>query len=327
MAKKTDDIDALLEKIRKNNGEDSIMRLDGPPQRVDVIPSGCLSLDVALGIGGYPRGRIIEIYGPESAGKSTLTLHAIAEVQKLGGLAAFIDAEHALDPIYAQKLGVDTSKVLISQPSSGEQALKIAEELVDSKMVDLIVIDSVAALTPQAELDGDIGDSHVGLHARLMGQAMRMLAGKVSKNAATLIFINQLRLKIGVLYGSPETTTGGQALKFYSSVRIDVRKREKTKDKDGEDDGNRTVFKVVKNKLAVPFREADVEIKWGVGIDRTGDILTCAVNRGLVEKAGNWYSYGGVKLGMGFNTVAEKLRGDPKLLGDIEQRVRKELLP
>lgn len=324
---KKDGIEELLASIRKSHGENSIMRLGGPVEPVAVIPSGCLSLDVAMGIGGYPRGRIVEVFGNEASGKTTLSLHAIAEIQKQGGTAAFIDAEHALDLKYAGALGVDVGKLLLSQPDNGEQALNIVEDLVDSTMIDLIVVDSVAALTPKSEIDGDMGAHHVGVHARLMSQALRKLAGTASKSATTILFINQQRQKIGVLYGSPVTTTGGVALKFYASIRIDVSKKEQVKDGEGDATGNRTVCKVVKNKLAPPFREADVEIRWGSGIDRASDVLGCAVSRGLVEKSGSWFSYAGERLGQGFNTVAEHLRAHPKLFEAIEGRLRKELLP
>lgn len=310
-----------MDQITKQFGDGSIMKL-GEAKKVDVelLPSGALSLDIALG-GGYPKGRIIEIYGPESSGKTTLTLHAIAEIQKQGGTAAFIDAEHALDPAYAKKLGVDTDNLLVSQPDNGEQALEIAETLVRSNAVDLIVIDSVAALVPQAEIDGDMGDSHMGLQARLMSQALRKLTGIISKSKATVIFINQIRMKIGVMFGNPETTTGGNALKFYASVRLDIRRIGQLKV--GEDIiGNRTKVKIVKNKIAPPFRTAEFDIMYNEGISRTGDVLDLAVDRGVVGKSGAWFDYKEEKIGQGREAVKNYLKENPKVLGEIEKTVR-----
>jgi recombination protein RecA len=284
------------------------------------LPSGSLSLDIALG-GGYPKGRIIEIYGPESSGKTTLTLHAIAEIQKQGGTAAFIDAEHALDPAYAKKLGVDTDNLLVSQPDNGEQALEIAETLVRSNAVDLIVVDSVAALVPQAEIDGDMGDSHMGLQARLMSQALRKLTGIINKSKATVIFINQIRMKIGVMFGNPETTTGGNALKFYASVRADIRRIGQIKE--GEEIiGNRTKVKIVKNKIAPPFRVAEFDIMYNEGISKTGDVLDLAVQHGVVGKAGAWFDYNDAKIGQGREQTKKYLKENPKVLAEIEKKVR-----
>ncbi len=315
-------VDDLIARVRKDHGEDSIMRLGTqPPKPCDVISSGSLSVDEALGVGGFPRGRIIEIFGPESSGKTTLALHAIAQAQALGGVAAFVDAEHALDLTYAKALGVDVKALLVSQPDSGEQALSIVETEAESGVVDIIVVDSVAALTPQAELDGEMGEATMGVHARLMSQAMRKLTGKVAKASCVVIFINQLRSKIGVIYGSPEVTTGGNALKFYASMRIDVRRREQLKT--GDDAyGNRTQIKVVKNKLAPPFKEVDVNIVWGKGIDRVEDIFTVGVNRGVIEKAGAWYSHGGERIGQGVNNCVKNLTEHPEWLAKIESEVR-----
>jgi len=310
-----------MDQITKQFGDGSIMKL-GEAKRVDVelLPSGALSLDVALG-GGYPKGRIIEIYGPESSGKTTLTLHAIAEIQRQGGTAAFIDAEHALDPAYAKKLGVDTDNLLVSQPDNGEQALEIAETLVRSNAVDLIVVDSVAALVPQAEIDGDMGDSHMGLQARLMSQALRKLTGIINKSNATVIFINQIRMKIGVMFGNPETTTGGNALKFYASVRIDIRRIGQLKV--GEEIiGNRTKVKIVKNKIAPPFRTAEFDIMYNEGISRTGDVLDLAVEHGVVGKSGAWFDYKDEKIGQGREAVKTYLKENPKVLAEIEKSVR-----
>jgi recombination protein RecA len=310
-----------LGSIEKNYGKGSIMRLgDAKAVEVPTISTGSISLDLALGIGGYARGRILEIYGPESSGKTTLTLHAIAECQKSGGVAAFIDAEHALDPTYAKKLGVNVDDLLVSQPDHGEQALEIADTLVRSGAVDIIVIDSVAALVPKAEIEGEMGDSHVGLQARLMSQALRKLTGTVQKSHCTLVFINQIRMKIGVMFGSPETTTGGNALKFYASQRLDIRRIATLKS--GEDAiGNRVRVKVVKNKLAPPFKACEFDILFGQGISRSGDVLDLAVNENIVEKSGAWYSYGGDRLGQGRDNVRSFLEENPSILAEIEQKV------
>ena len=310
-----------MEQITKQFGDGSIMKL-GEAKKVDVelIPSGALSLDIALG-GGYPKGRIIEIYGPESSGKTTLTLHAIAQVQKEGGTAAFIDAEHALDPAYAKKLGVDVENLLVSQPDNGEQALEIAETLVRSNAVDLVVVDSVAALVPQAEIDGDMGDSHMGLQARLMSQALRKLTGIINKSKTTVIFINQIRMKIGVMFGNPETTTGGNALKFYASERLDIRRVGQIKS--GEDIiGNRTRVKVVKNKIAAPFRTAEFDIMYNDGISKTGDVLDLAVQHGVVGKSGAWFDYNDAKIGQGREAAKTYLKENPKVLEEIDKKVR-----
>lgn len=310
-----------MDQITKQFGDGSIMKL-GEAKKVDVelLPSGSLSLDIALG-GGFPKGRIIEIYGPESSGKTTLTLHAIAEMQKQGGTAAFIDAEHALDPAYAKRLGVDTDNLLVSQPDNGEQALEIVETLVRSNAVDLIVVDSVAALVPQAEIDGDMGDSHMGLQARLMSQALRKLTGIINKSHATVIFINQIRMKIGVMFGNPETTTGGNALKFYASVRADIRRIGQIKE--GEEIvGNRTKVKIVKNKIAPPFRVAEFDIMYNEGISKTGDVLDLAVQHGIVGKAGAWFDYNDAKIGQGREQTKKYLKENPEVLAEIEQKVR-----
>lgn len=288
---------------------------------IEAIPTGALSLDIALGIGGVPRGRIIEVYGPESSGKTTLALHIIAEAQKMGGEAAFIDAEHALDPVYAKKLGVDIDNLIVSQPDTGEQALEITESLIRSGALDVVVVDSVAALVPKAEIDGDMGDSHMGLQARLMSQALRKLAGAINKSKTVLIFINQLREKIGVMFGNPETTTGGRALKFYASVRMDIRKIENIK-QDGEIKGNRVRVKVVKNKVAPPFREAEFDVVYGQGISKEGNILDMAVNLDIVEKAGSWFSYNGERIGQGRENVKKYLKENPEVLDEIESKVR-----
>ena len=314
-------LNLAMEQITKQFGDGSIMKL-GDAKKVDVelLPSGSLSLDLALG-GGYPKGRIIEIYGPESSGKTTLTLHAIAEIQKQGGTAAFIDAEHALDPSYARKLGVDTENLLIAQPDNGEQALEIAETLVRSNAVDLIVVDSVAALTPKAEIDGDMGDSHMGLQARLMSQALRKLTGIINKSKATVIFINQIRMKIGVMFGNPETTTGGNALKFYASVRMDIRRTGQIKV--GDDIiGNRTKVKIVKNKIAPPFRLAEFDIMYNEGISKTGDILDLAAQYGVVEKSGAFYKYGGETIGQGRDKTKTFLKDNPEIMSEIDNKVR-----
>lgn len=314
-----------LEQITKQFGDGSIMKL-GENRKADVelLPSGALSLDLALG-GGYPKGRIIEIYGPESSGKTTLALHAIAEIQKQGGTAAFIDAEHALDPAYAKKLGVDTANLLVSQPDNGEQALEITETLVRSNAVDLIVVDSVAALVPQAEIEGDMGDSHMGLQARLMSQALRKLTGIINKSKATVIFINQIRMKIGVMFGNPETTTGGNALKFYASVRLDIRRIGQIKQ--GEEIvGNRTKVKVVKNKIAPPFRTAEFDIMYNEGISKTGDVLDLAVIHGIVGKAGAWFDYKEGKIGQGREATKIYLKENVKVLHEIEKAVRTKVV-
>ena len=313
-----------MDQITKQFGDGSIMKL-GEAKKVDVelLPSGALSLDIALG-GGYPKGRIIEIYGPESSGKTTLTLHAIAEMQKQGGTAAFIDAEHALDPAYAKRLGVDTDNLLVSQPDNGEQALEIEETLVRSNAVDLIVVDSVAALVPQAEIDGDMGDSHMGLQARLMSQALRKLTGIINKSKATVVFINQIRMKIGVMFGNPETTTGGNALKFYASVRMDIRRTGQIKE--GEEIiGNRTKVKVVKNKIAAPFRTAEFDIMYNEGISKTGDVLDLAVNHGVVGKAGAWFDYNDAKIGQGREATKKYLKENPDVLAEIDSKVREKV--
>lgn len=314
-----------MAQITKQFGDGAIMKL-GEAQKVEVelIPSGALSLDLALG-GGYPKGRIIEIYGPESSGKTTLALHAIAEVQKTGGTAAFVDAEHALDPAYAKKLGVDTDNLLVSQPDNGEQALEITETLVRSNAVDLIVVDSVAALVPQAEIDGDMGDSHMGLQARLMSQALRKLTGIINKSKATVIFINQIRMKIGVMFGNPETTTGGNALKFYASVRMDIRRIGQIKG-DGDDiAGNRTKVKIVKNKIAAPFRTAEFDIMYNEGISKTGDVLDLAALHEVVEKSGAFYKYNGETVGQGRDKTKQYLKDNPAVLAEIDQKVRAKL--
>lgn len=310
-----------MQQITKEFGDGSIMKL-GEAKHVDVetIPSGALSLDIALG-GGYPKGRIIEIYGPESSGKTTLTLHAIAEVQKQGGTAAFIDAEHALDPAYAKRLGVDTENLLVSQPDNGEQALEIVETLVRSNAVDLVVVDSVAALVPQAEIEGDMGDAHMGLQARLMSQALRKLTGIIDKSKTTVFFINQIRMKIGVMFGNPETTTGGNALKFYASVRADIRRTGQIKEGD-EIIGNRTKVKIVKNKIAPPFRTAEFDIMYNKGISKTGDTLDLAVLHNVVEKSGAWFAYGDEKIGQGREAAKRYLEENPKVLAEIDKKVR-----
>lgn len=310
-----------LEKIEKEYGAGAVMKMgDRPRTDVGSIPTGSISLDIATGIGGVPRGRIVEIFGPESSGKTTLTLHIIAEAQKLGGKTAFIDAEHALDPVYAKNLGVDIDELLISQPDTGEQGLEICDMLARSGAIDLIVIDSVAALVPKAEIIGDMGDSHVGLHARLMSQALRKLTGTINKSGTCVIFINQLREKVGVMYGSPEVTTGGRALKFYSSMRFDVRKQESIKQGDTFL-GSKTRVKVVKNKMAAPFKQADFDIMYGQGISRSGDILDCAVDRKLVSKAGSWYSYEGERIGQGRENVKAYFDARPELLQELYDKL------
>ena len=318
-------LDDAISQIEKKFGKGSVMRLgDRTAVDVDVIPSGSLTLDKALGIGGYPKGRIIEIYGPESSGKTTLTLHAIAQAQKQGGKAAFIDAEHAIDPVYAKNLGVDIDELILSQPDSGEQALEIAEMLVRSGVIDLIVIDSVAALVPQVELDGEMGDAAVGLQARLMSKALRKLSGVMNKTNCTVIFINQLREKIGVMYGSPETTTGGRALKFYSSVRVEIRRSEQIK-QNGEIVGNKANIKVVKNKVAPPFKTTQVDIIYGKGISRDGEILDLAVEGDIVEKSGAWYAYNGEKIGQGRENAKNFLLEHPAIFAEVEEKVKAQL--
>lgn len=316
-------LDAAISRIEKDYGKGAVMKLGerGKDMDVETVPTGSLSLDLALGLGGIPKGRIIEIYGPESSGKTTVTLHMVAEVQKRGGIAGFIDAEHALDPAYAKNIGVDIDNLYISQPDNGEQALEITEMMVRSGAVDLIVIDSVAALVPKAEIDGDMGDSHVGLQARLMSQALRKLTAVVSKSNCIVIFINQLREKVGVMFGNPETTTGGRALKFYSSVRLDIRRIEALK-QGGEVVGNRTRVKVVKNKIAPPFREAEFDIMFGKGISKEGDILDLAANTGIVNKSGAWYSYNDNKIGQGRENTKLYLHENPQIMAEIEEKVR-----
>lgn len=316
-------LDAALAQIERQYGKGSVMKLgdSGAKMNIETIPTGSLSLDLALGLGGFPKGRIIEIYGPESSGKTTVALHAVAEVQKQGGIAGFIDAEHALDPAYAKNIGVDIDNLYISQPDNGEQALEIAETMVRSGAVDIVIIDSVAALVPKAEIDGEMGDSHVGLQARLMSQALRKLTAVISKSNCIVIFINQLREKVGVMFGNPETTTGGRALKFYSSVRLDVRRIETLK-KGTEVVGNRTRVKVVKNKVAPPFREAEFDIMFGEGISREGDILDLAVTHEVVQKSGAWFAYQGEKIGQGRENAKAYLKENPDVLAEIEHQVR-----
>ena len=315
-------LEAALGQIEKQFGKGSVMKLgDYTAMNVEAIPTGALSLDIALGIGGIPRGRIIEVFGPESSGKTTLALHLIAEAQKMGGEAAFIDAENALDPVYAKHLGVNIDELIVSQPDTGEQALEIAEALVRSGALDIIVVDSVAALVPKAEIDGDMGDAHVGLQARLMSQALRKLAGVINKSKCVIVFINQLREKVGVMFGNPETTPGGRALKFYASVRLDIRRVESLK-QDGEVIGNRTRVKVVKNKVAPPFREAEFDIIYGKGISKEGNILDAAVNLDIVEKSGSWFSYNGERIGQGRENVKEYLAKNPKIAEEIEGKIR-----
>jgi recombination protein RecA len=318
-------LEAALVQIERQFGKGSVMRL-GEQARVpiEVIPTGSIALDVALGLGGLPRGRIIEIYGPESSGKTTVALHAVASAQKAGGIAAFIDAEHSLDPDYAQKLGVDTDALLVSQPDTGEQALEIADMLIRSGAIDIVVIDSVAALVPKAEIEGEMGDSHVGLQARLMSQALRKITGALNQTKTTAIFINQLREKVGVLFGSPETTTGGKALKFYASVRLDVRRIETLKD-GTESVGNRTRVKVVKNKLAPPFRNAEFDILYGIGISREGGLIDLGVEQGIVRKAGAWYTYEGDQLGQGKENARNFLHDNPDLAEEIEKKIKEKL--
>jgi len=318
-------LQAAMSKIEKDFGKGSIMKLgDEKVEDVDVIPTGSLSLDIALGVGGYPRGRIIEIYGPESSGKTTLAIHAIAEAQKNGGIAAFIDAEHAFDRFYAEKLGVDVENLFISQPDNGEQALQIADQLISSSAIDILVVDSVAALTPKAEIEGDMGDNRVGLQARLMSQALRKLTSTISKTNTTCIFINQLREKIGVMFGNPETTTGGNALKFYSSVRLDIRRVTSIKDGD-QILGNQVRVKVVKNKVAPPFRKAEFEITFGEGINKVGEILDLGVEYDLVQKSGSWFSYNGAKLAQGREATKNLLKDNPELCEELEKRIKEAI--
>ncbi|MCM1186472.1 MAG: recombinase RecA [Lachnoclostridium sp.] len=316
-------LDAALSQIEKQYGKGTVMRLGDPSAQMNVetIPTGALSLDIALGLGGIPKGRIVEIYGPESSGKTTVTLHMIAEVQKRGGIAGFIDAEHALDPVYAKNIGVDIDNLYISQPDNGEQALEITETMVRSGAVDIIVVDSVAALVPKAEIDGDMGDSHVGLQARLMSQALRKLTAVISKSNCTVVFINQLREKVGIMFGNPETTTGGRALKFYSSVRLDVRRIESLK-QGGEVIGNRTRVKVVKNKVAPPFKEAEFDIMFGEGISMVGDILDLAAENDIIVKSGAWYAYEGNKIGQGRENAKQYLKDNPAVCAEVEKKVR-----
>ena len=316
-------LDAALGQIERQFGKGAVMKLGDPSvqMNVETIPTGSLSLDIALGLGGIPKGRIVEIYGPESSGKTTVTLHMIAEVQKRGGIAGFIDAEHALDPVYAKNIGVDIDNLYISQPDCGEQALEITETMVRSGAVDIIVVDSVAALVPKAEIDGDMGDSHVGLQARVMSQALRKLTAVISKSNCTVIFINQLREKVGVMFGNPETTTGGRALKFYSSVRLDVRRIEALK-QGGEVIGNRTRVKVVKNKIAPPFKEAEFDIMFGEGISTVGDILDLAAENNIINKSGAWYAYEGNKIGQGRENAKQYLRDNPQMCSEVERKVR-----
>ena len=314
-----------LDKLDKTYGKGAVMKLgDRAIVETEVIPSGSFGLDLALGVGGYPRGRVIEIYGPESSGKTTLTLHAIAEAQKAGGIAAFIDAEHAFDRFYAEKLGVDVDNLIISQPDNGEQALEITDNLIRSGAIDIVVIDSVAALTPKSEIEGEMGDSKMGLHARLMSQALRKLTGSISKTNCTVIFINQLREKIGVVFGNPETTTGGNALKFYASVRLDIRRA--TQIKDGENViGNLTRVKVVKNKVAPPFKTCEFDIMYGIGISKVGEILDLAVQYEIVKKSGSWFSYGDTKLGQGRDSVKEVIKDNPELMDELEGKIKEAI--
>ncbi len=318
-------LDAAMAQIERAFGKGSIMRMGakGTSEAIEVIPSGSLGLDLALGIGGMPRGRVVEIYGPESSGKTTLALHAIAEAQKRGGVCAFIDAEHALDPVYARKLGVDVDNLLISQPDTGEQGLEIADTLVRSGSIDVLVVDSVAALVPRAELEGEMGDSHVGLHARLMSQALRKITGSVARSNTMLIFLNQIRLKIGVMFGNPETTTGGNALKFYASIRMEIRRTGSIKDRE-EVTGNHTRVKVVKNKLAPPFRQVEFDIMFGEGISKMGELVDLGVKAGVVEKSGAWFSYDSQRIGQGRENAKQFLRENPKMADAIEKKIREQ---
>ena len=319
-------LNLTLDKLDKTYGKGSVMRLgDQTIEKIEAISSGSIGLDIALGVGGYPKGRVVEIYGPESSGKTTLTLHAIAECQKAGGIAAFIDAEHAFDRLYAQNLGIDLGELVISQPDNGEQALEIADNLIRSGAIDMLVIDSVAALTPKSEIEGEMGDSKMGLHARLMSQALRKLTGSISKTNCTVFFINQLREKIGVMFGNPETTTGGNALKFYASVRVDIRRSTQLKNADGGVLGNKTRVKIVKNKVAPPFKTTEYDIMYGEGISKIGEILDIGVEHDIIEKSGSWFSYGGSKLGQGRDAVKAILKDNPELMEELEQKILEEL--
>lgn len=316
-----------LDKLDKTYGKGTVMKMgDSAVEDVDVIPTGSLGLDVALGVGGYPRGRVVEIYGPESSGKTTLTLHAMAEAQKKGGIAAFIDAEHAFDRSYAEKLGVDIENLIISQPDNGEQALEIVDNLIRSGAIDIVVIDSVAALTPKSEIEGEMGDSKMGLHARLMSQALRKLTGSISKTKCTVIFINQLREKIGVMFGNPETTTGGNALKFYASVRLDIRRSTQIKDTDSNAMGNKTRVKVVKNKVAPPFKQVEFDIMYGEGISKVGEIIDLGVDFEIIKKAGSWFSYDDTKLGQGRDAVKALLLDNPELMDELEKKIKEAIV-
>ena len=316
-------LELTLGKLEKSYGKGVVMKLgDKVVEDIEAIPTGSIGLDLALGIGGFPRGRVIEIYGPESSGKTTLTIHAIAEVQKQGGIAAFIDAEHAFDAAYAANLGVDVDNLYISQPDNGEQALEVADHLISSGAVDLVIVDSVAALTPKSEIEGEMGDSKMGLHARLMSQALRKLTGSISKTNCTMIFINQLREKIGVMFGNPETTTGGNALKFYASVRLDIRRSTQIKDSDGNVLGNKTRVKVVKNKVAPPFKLAEFDIMYGQGVSKVGEILDVAVEHEIVKKSGSWFSYAETKLGQGRDAVKQMIKDNPELMDELEEKIK-----
>ncbi|MFT5777105.1 MAG: recombination protein RecA [Crocinitomicaceae bacterium] len=326
-AEKLKALQLTMDKLDKTYGKGTVMKLgDAPIEKIDVIPTGSLTLDIALGVGGFPKGRVVEIYGPESSGKTTLAIHAIAEVQKQGGIAAIVDAEHAFDQFYAEKLGVDIKNLLISQPDNGEQALEIADNLIRSGAVDLLVIDSVAALTPKAEIEGEMGDSQMGLQARLMSKALRKLTGSISKANCCCIFINQLREKIGVMFGNPETTTGGNALKFYASVRVDIRRSSQIKD--GEEViGNRTKVKVVKNKVAPPFRRAEFDIMYGLGISKVGEIIDIGVEMNIIKKSGSWFSYGETRLGQGRDAVKAIIKDNPELMEELEHKIKEALSP
>ena len=330
MAANNDKLKALqltMDRLDKTYGKGTVMKLgDEAVEKIDAIPSGSLNLDLALGIGGYPKGRIVEIYGPESSGKTTLAIHAVAECQKQGGICAIVDAEHAFDKFYAENLGVDTENLLISQPDNGEQALEIADNLIRSGAIDLLVIDSVAALTPRAEIEGEMSDSSVGLQARLMSKALRKLTGTISKTGCCCIFINQLREKIGVMFGNPETTTGGNALKFYSSVRLDIRRSTQIKDGDAVQ-GNRTKVKVVKNKVAPPFRRAEFDIMYGAGVSKTGEIIDLGVDQGIIKKSGSWFSYGDTKLGQGRDAVKNLIADNPELMEELENKIKEAIRP